>query len=47
MCSLLLPWQASPTGKVRSKTVKTVNTGQAAHLSDLEGAVGELGGDAS
>jgi len=48
--SLLLSWQASPIAKVRSEAANHVVSRpgtETAHLSDPEGSVGELGGDAS
>jgi len=45
-CSLLLPWRACKSQKQSGKSCG-VQTGQAAHLSDTEGAVSELGSHAS
>jgi len=45
---LLLTWQASPPGTVKSQRrrgpSRDIKTGQATHLWDPDGAVGELGG---
>ena len=50
-CSLLPPWQATPTSDAenqkRSGQTRGINPAQAANLSSPEGAVGELGGDSS
>jgi len=43
----LLPWQANPTGKIRSNTANPVVSRPGRLLTSPEGAIGELGGDAS
>jgi len=48
-CSLLLLWQASPTGNVGSETANPVisTPGPHRHLRDHEAAAGKFGGDTS